>query len=149
MKIFFIVLFLQATIYSFGQNLLGVWQENSPVVTSGYHNVYQFNNDGTFKFKTDEYFGLNRIISINGTYKVLNSFIHLNITSTTEFVGGTVERSITSGEASDSWELVGGKVKTIQLAKPVNINFLIQSKESDYDDAELMIFDKKKYYKIK
>jgi hypothetical protein len=149
MKLLLILVTLQISFCTSAQNLVGVWQEGTPEVSSGYHNVYQFNIDGTFKFKTDEYFGLKRIISINGKYKRIKNALALTILSTTEVVGGSLERSTTSGEASDSWEIVGGEVKTLALPKMVSVNVIVESKKSDSDDAELILLDKRKYYKIK
>lgn len=42
-----------------------------------YHDSYQFFNDGKFVFKPDEYIGLNRIISINGVYKLKGDTLFL------------------------------------------------------------------------
>ena len=149
MKLFFILAVLHISFCVNAQNLIGVWQEKTPEISSGYHNVYQFNTDGTFKFKADEYFGLKRIISLNGKYKFVKNVLSLTIISTTEIFGGNIERSTSSGEASDSWEIVGGEVKTIMLPKVMNVNIIIESKKSDNDDSELVLFDKIKYYKIK
>ena len=149
MKLLLVLITLQISLYTDAQNLIGVWQEATPEVSSGYHNVYQFNVDGTFKFKTDEYFGLKRVISINGKYTFVKGTLNLTVLSTTELIGGNVERSMTSGEASDSWEIVGGEVKTFILPKAINTNIIVEAKKSDNDDAELILLDKRKYYKIR
>jgi len=57
--------------------LLGKWQAENKEITSMYHDSYQFFNDGKFVFKPDEYIGLNRIISINGVYKLKGDTLFL------------------------------------------------------------------------
>jgi len=67
---------------------------------------------------------------------------------TNEIIGGTIERSKESGGASDSWEISGGQTKKIKLPKPVKGTILVEFKKSDKPDAELILLDKRKYYKI-
>src|SRR5262249_8191566 len=116
----------------------------------GYLNTYEFSNDSSFIFSTNENFGLKRIISLGGRYK-FNRESHtltLIVEFTNEIKGGTIERSKESGGASDSWEIVGGEAQKIRLSKPVKEAVLVEFKRSDKPDAVLIILDKRKYYKI-
>jgi hypothetical protein len=132
------------------QSLTGKWQEGTPEVTSGYFNTYQFIDDSTFLFSLNQYFGLKRIVSIGGKYKYnkKGGVLSLTVEFTNEIIGGTIERSEESGEATDRWGITGGKLKKIKLVKPVKAVIKVEFTKSDKEDSELVLLDKKKYYKV-
>jgi len=131
------------------QSLTGVWQEQTPDVSSGYLNTYSFPDDSTILFKPNTYFGLKRIVSLEGKYKFdkTKNLLYVTILYTNEIVGGTIERSKEEGTATDLWAIEGGQEKKIKLPKPVKATISIEFKKSD-KDAQLMLLDKKKYYKV-
>src|SRR5258708_38334178 len=104
-KLFITTVFTIITNYLVAQSFIGRWQENSPGVSAGYLNNYQFLDDSTFLFNTSEYFGLKRIISIGGKYKYDKNkkSLLIMVQFTNEIIGGHIERSKESGSASDSW----------------------------------------------
>jgi len=123
--------------------LIGKWQTESAEVTSMYHDSYQFFKDGKFAFKPDEYNGLNRIISINGTYKVKGDTLFLIPLFTEEIVGGHFIRS-ESTTLSDTWEIIGGQEKKVLINKKDKqsgvLKIGIDNKEFTLDD--------RKFYKV-
>ena len=121
--------------FTFSQNkeisILGLWQQNDSIVSSMYYDTYQFHSNGTFVFKPNEYNGLNRILSINGTYKLKNDKLILTPLKTEELIGGYPVRSeITT--LSDSWEIKGAQkvIRYIKKRKPqiTNLKFIQNEK---------------------
>ncbi|WP_321439183.1 hypothetical protein [uncultured Bacteroides sp.] len=145
-----IICTLALVIYSLyiakAQNLVGVWQENTPEVAATYINSYSFFSDGTFHYNTNGFNGLNRILTIGGKYKTENNNLDFHVEYTIELVGGTLERSMTE-TLSDSWSIIDGKIEKIPLR-----NKLIEKVSfigiSNIDDKEYIIIDKIRYYKV-
>ena len=152
MRVFLIVIFLQIVNYSSAQSIVGLWQEDSPEITDSYLNTYEFKNDGTFKFNTNGYFGLSRVITLGGEYKVANNEIQVTVLYTLEMVGGKIARSEFAGTATHLWVIEGGQLKKNILDKPVKstISFeFSKSKKAEEANSQLLILDKNKFYKIK
>ena len=74
-------------------NLVGIWQKSTSEISSGYLDSYLFFSDGTFRFNTNQYDGLRRVLSIGGKYKIENEKIIFIIEYTIEVIGGVFERS--------------------------------------------------------
>jgi len=130
--------------FSQGKNkLLGKWQAESAEITSMYHDSYQFFNDGTFVFKPDEYNGLNRIISINGIYKLKGDTLFMTPMFTQELIGGHFIRS-ESTTLSDTWEIIGGQEKKILCIKKTKQSGIIKIDS----DNKIFMLDERKFFKI-
>ena len=151
MKRIILAFFLAAILNTVNaQSLVGKWQEETPELSAGYLNVYEFLSDSTFFFKPTQYFGLKRIISIGGRYSY-NKEAHtlgLIVEFSNEIVGGTFEREEESGEASDSWVINGGEIKKIKLAKPVKEVLTLEFGKSDKKNTKLVLLDRRKFYKV-
>ncbi len=128
------------------QSLTGIWQLNTPEVSSGYQDTYQFFSNGTFRFNTNQSDGLRRILSIGGKYKIEKSNIIFNIEYTIEIVGGSIHRDeITPG--SDSWAIEGGQTKKISLTKSTMQRAILEVGKKD-KGVDILLIDKRKYYKV-
>lgn len=123
--------------------LLGKWQAENKEITSMYHDSYQFFNDGKFVFKPDEYIGLNRIIGINGVYKLKGDTLFLTPMFTKEVIGGHLIRS-ESTTLSDTWEIVGGQEKRLVCIKKIKQSGIIKINS----DNKIFTLDERKFFKI-
>jgi hypothetical protein len=123
--------------------LIGKWQAESAEVTSMYFDSYQFSKNGQFVFKPNEYDGLNRIISINGTYRLKGDTLYLTPLFTEEIVGGNLIRS-ESTTLSDTWEIVGGKERKFILTKKSRQAATMKLSE----DNKILLLDDRKFFKI-
>jgi hypothetical protein len=151
MKILSIALFLLIVNYANSQSIIGLWQEGSPEITDSYLNAYEFKADGTFKFNTNGYFGLSRVVSLCGKYKVVGKEIELTVEYTLERIGGNIERSTFAGTATHLWVIEGGQLKKIILNKPVKsvIHFeFAKPKKADGAKTQMVLLDKYEFYKI-
>lgn len=142
-----LIVFLQTSNFTFSQNstknIIGLWQENDSVVTSMYRDTYRFELNGKFVFNPNEYDGLNRIISIKGTYKIKKDKLILLPSHMKELIGGYPIRSeITT--LSDTWEIQCAKIKTIKLKKRVTqiANLKISQ------NASSILIDNRTYFKV-
>ena len=142
-----LLVFLQSSNFTFSQNstknIVGLWQEKDSVVTSMYHDTYRFGLNGKFVFKPNEYDGLNRIVSLIGTYKIKKDKLLLLPSQMKELIGGYPIRSeITT--LSDTWEIQGARIKIIKLKKRVNqiANLKISQ------NGTFILIDNRIYYKV-
>jgi hypothetical protein len=135
--------FANLTFSQIKNRLLGKWQAESKEITSMYHDSYQFFNDGRFVFKPDEYNGLNRIISINGIYKLKGDTLFMTPMFTKEVIKGYLIRS-ESTTLSDTWEIVGGQEKKELCTKRIKQTGIININE----DNKIFTLDERKFFKI-
>jgi hypothetical protein len=128
------------------QDLIGIWQYNTPEIYSGYFDTYQFFNDMSFKFNTNQNNGLRRIISIGGRYSISNNEISFYVEYTIEIIGGLPQRSeILTG--NDSWSIEGGEMKKLLLQTPITQVASFEIGKEENGKATIFI-DKRKYYKV-
>jgi len=128
------------------QSLIGIWQAETPKLSSAYLNTYQFFSDSSFKFNTNQYDDLRRIISIGGKYQIMNKIIIFTVSYTNEVVGGKIERSSLS-TLNDSWAIEGGEIVKIPIKSKVieEADLIIGKKENN---ISVIFIDKRKYYKV-
>lgn len=131
---------------SFSQSLVGTWQANTPSIYSAYLSTYRFFPDGTFRYNTNEFDGLHRIISIGGDYKTLNYQIEFVPRYTIEIEGGSIQRDSLS-TSSDTWSIIGGQIKKIpiQSPEPYLVQFFFPNSDSE---SACVVIDSRKYFLI-
>jgi hypothetical protein len=130
-KNIFLLLFLLLTFKSIlAQNviaqkdIIGLWQQNESMLTSGLDNVYRFYSDGKFSFDVSSYNYLSRLRSLNGEYKVQNNILYLKVLEVKEVVGGEV----TYGDEADynNWNYEGSKEKVTIYKKPKEFSLSLE-----------------------
>ena len=132
--------------WSYSQSIIGIWQAKTASVSSAYFDTYQFFPDGTFRFNTNQYDGLRRILSLGGVYEIKNGEVIFTVNFAIEVFGGNLIRSeISTG--SDSWSIEGGNIKSIPIIPPVRktASFFIEKLVSG---IEVITIDANKYYKV-
>ena len=131
---------------SYSQSIVGLWQANTPSVNAAYLNTYQFFPDSTFRFNTNEFDGLHRIISIGGVYHILNDQIEFIVHYTIEIEGGSLQRDSVS-TASDTWAINDGNIIQIPVQTPVTQKTTFWIGETN-EGIDSMSIDMRKYYRI-
>lgn len=123
--------------------IIARWQLNQATLTSMNLDMYEFHRDSIFLFMPDSYNGLNRIIEIEGRYSLKGDSITLIPMFTKEVFGGYPVRSeITT--LSDTWEILGGKIKRVKCKK-----ITAQKAYIHYNPEEkALLIDNYKYYKV-
>ena len=125
--------------------LIGIWQSGSKELSSGWHENYQFFSDGRFCFNTSQYDGLNRVVSIMGTFKINENTLILKITKSKELRGGVFVRSEILG--GSGWVIEGGKIIILNYNKPKS-SFLVIENCDKVDGFPRVFIDKGVYYKL-
>jgi hypothetical protein len=123
--------------------IIGVWQFGCAEVNTGYFDTYQFFENGTFKFNTNQNDGTRRIISIGGTYTFKKKCLLLNTTFIKEIQGGYLVRSETAG--GSGWEIFGGNLITTYFQSPKADSITVGLCE--YEKGCILL-DSRKYYFI-
>jgi len=124
-------------------SLIGVWQADQSEVTSMYLDTYKFTQSGAFSFKPNEYNGLNRIIEIKGKFFIKVDTLVFEPQFTKEMTGGYFIRSETT-TLSDTWEIIGAKVKIFKCKKTKQVAIL-----KKFQDCDSIFIDGRVFYKIK
>src|SRR5690242_18226066 len=61
------------------KDLIGVWQVNSPVISSAYQATFQFYANGKFVYNVSGYADLNPLSNVSGSYRLTDSAVSLKI----------------------------------------------------------------------
>jgi len=126
-------------------DLIGVWQFGSPEITSSYLETYQFFNDGSFKFNTNQYDGLRRIISIGGNFELQNTHLVLKIKYVVELEKGKITKDEMSTK-NNSWIIEGGETKIKKLIN--SKNEIIEIEKNYTSSSDYLLFDGQIFYRI-
>jgi len=86
---------------------------------------------------------LNRIIEIKGKYFIKVDTLVFEPQFTKELTGGYFIRSETT-TLSDTWEIIGAKIKTFKCKKTKQVAIL-----KKYQDCDSIFIDGRVFYKIK
>jgi hypothetical protein len=127
-------------------DMVGVWQAEAYDESAAWPDAYQFFPDKKFVFNFSQYDGSKRILRINGTYRIENGSLLLQVESTLEAIGGYLTRG-TLTSLSDSWELVDYSVQTIQQNKREPEDVKIEQCEGSYP-KECLLLDGRKYFRM-
>jgi hypothetical protein len=134
-----IIFFMISFSWVYAQQLVGIWQAKSKEITSAYFETYQFFKNATFKYNTNQYDGMRRVISIEGDYYLKKDTLYLTPKVSNEIEGGTFGRSELS-TLNDSWEIINGKLTSKKVKKITSSVLII------FIDKELITIDGIKYY---
>ncbi len=128
--------------------LHGVWQVSSHKIGAAYLENYQFFDDGSFIFNTNQYNELRRIISLSGHYTINEDLLHLKVISFIEDTGSLqITRSRTT-KVNDSWSLAGNYTETKRKVKDPEISIVEMKLCQDINEIACILIDGNTYYKI-
>lgn len=125
------------------EDLIGIWQFGSSEISSGWFDNYQFFNNGSFVFNTNQNDGLKRVISIGGTFSLKSDTLFLYINFSKELLGGIPSRSNIAG--GSGWVIDNGTVKTIKH-KQTRENLMIQKGDNSTNQSYILL-NSIKYFK--
>ncbi|MCR9173564.1 MAG: hypothetical protein NXI10_13770 [bacterium] len=148
-KVFAFVM-LTSTLYASAQEdkfvLTGIWQENLPMIASGWSTNYQFFEDGRVNYNHNQMDCADSVITESGTYKFKNNTIKIKFDSMTLITGGTLQEA--TGSCGSEYEIVGGEMQTQSYKR--KIKFKIQEAEplDDYDYLDRIIIDDVSWFRM-
>lgn len=149
-RILLFISFLLFANLSFGQqlsnsDLLGKWQMESTEMADGYYYTYSFLRENVFIFGNDENEGLNRIISLTGTYYLKTDTLTIYLKAEYDLVGGAPQLS--EKMAGSGWEIKGGKIVAKDL--PEIKQYKLEIKPcADKDNKKCIEINGMSYYKF-
>ena len=127
------------------KDIMGKWQMESTEVADGYYYTYSFLRGNIFVFGNDENEGLNRIISLTGTYYLKKDTLIIYVKQEYDLVGGTPQMS--EKLAGSGWEIKGGKIVTKDL--PVIKQYYLPIKPcAEKDGKKCLEINSMSYYKL-
>jgi len=131
--------------YLENKELFGKWQMESTEMADGYYYTYSFVKGNTFIFGNDENEGLNRIISLTGTYYLRRDTLIIYVKQENDLVGGTPE--MTEKLAGSGWAIKGGKIVLKDL--PVVKEYYLPIKPCpEKDNKRCIEINSMSYYKL-
>lgn len=129
------------------KSIPGLWHA-MPNLGSGYAEVYQFFDDGTFIFNYNQMDCAKRTISFSGTWNEGKGQIILTKTERTDWEGGTLVESM--GSCGTPMELIDATLKTTKISPAEAVTLKIsEMREGDEDDIyqTVMEIDGETYWK--
>jgi len=144
-KINLTIISLLLSIFSYSQNIIGIWQFHTKEIAAGYLESYHFLKGNSFEYHPSQFDALTRIISIGGKYNIHKDTIIFFVEYTIEIAGGEIVRSELYTK-NDSWSIENG-VENKVYYKSINnqeATFKYCSEGSD----EIIYIDERKYFKV-
>lgn len=94
------------------EQLIGVWQLKTPKIGDALHETFQFFKDGQFAYNFSQYDDVNRVLTLNGNYRLVGNQLYTSVTSREELTGGYFTTG-SPGFQSSPFVLEGATVTTI------------------------------------
>jgi hypothetical protein len=162
--IIFVIILFPSYCYSQGNNdsiwrkdLVGIWQEGTPIVPNGYQQIYIFFPDGSYELVTNSWYATSNNFGFKGHYKIKRGTqtLFLLIDSTREGKNCKYKYDDEPGIAAD-WISVCDSIITKKYTSSDNefeipIEWTSPEKEFNYWDKPLqcILMDGKfRYYKV-
>jgi hypothetical protein len=126
------------------QYLIGIWQEGYDVVGSAYLDSYCFFQNNRFEFWPTPYNGLNIVVTIKGSFKLIKDTIIFMPDTLFEKVNGDIVRDRLT-TMSNSWSIDNCDLKNIKVnSKPQSATI----KSSNTENKEIILIDGKQFFKV-
>ncbi len=128
-------------------DLVGTWQFESPTVGSSLLKHFRFYKNGTYELGFNQYNLNNRIVSVEGKYKIENDTLFLTLTKRRERVGGKLQAG-DLGIQENEFYLDGYSIKSFKEPNSSEwLNFdkiIVEARK----EGQVLIIVANKYYKI-
>ena len=128
-------------------DLVGTWQFESPTVGSSLLKHFRFYKNGTYELGFNQYNLNNRIVSVEGKYKIENDTLFLTLTKRRERVGGKLQAG-DLGIQDNEFYLDGYSIKSFKEPNSSEwLNFdkiIVEARK----EGQVLIIVANKYYKI-
>ena len=128
-------------------DLVGTWQFESPKIGSALLKHFKFYKNGSYTLGFNEYNNNNRIISIEGKYKVENDTLYLTASKRYERVGGHLSYG-DLGIQDNEFFLEGCTIKSFKEPNPsewLNFDKIIVD---NHKKIPVLIIIANKYYRV-
>ncbi|XOV68525.1 MAG: hypothetical protein ACFHU9_04975 [Fluviicola sp.] len=127
-------------------DLVGIWQEDLPMIASGWSTNYQFFEDGSVNYNHSQMDCGDSIITESGTYKFKNGKVKIRFKEVIFISGGELQKA--SGSCGSEFEIVGGHLETKPLKRKVKLNIKKAEPLEDYDYLDRIIIDKVSWFRM-
>lgn len=128
------------------KDIEGVWQINTPIVSSGLLEYFQFYRDGKFIYHTSSYDNLNPLLYIIGSFKIQSNLLYIRVDSIGLLTGAKIIGE-DPGADFGIFQQFGGKVKITAQANSSFESHII-NKCSEKNNDKCIEIDNDKYYKL-
>lgn len=125
--------------------LIGAWQDSAEIAAA-YTDLYQFKEDGTFRFTPNEMICDNRNAGYSGEWTVDGQQLQLTVLKEREWVGGTLEPA--TGSCRSEKQLVDATLKTKEVNPPRKMAMPLTSAEPSPTGYPAIKLGDASYYRI-
>jgi len=125
--------------------LIGAWQDSAEVA-AGYTNLYQFKEDGTFRFTPNEMICDQREAGYSGKWELSGQQLKLTVLKEREWVGGKLEPA--TGSCGSKMELVEAVLETKDVNPPRTMSFSLVPEEPSQGGYPAVKFGESSYWRI-
>ncbi len=125
--------------------LIGAWQDSAEVA-AGYTNLYQFKEDGSFRFTPNEMICDQRGAGYSGTWELSGQQLKLSVQKEREWVGGKLEPA--TGSCGSKMELVEATLETRDVNPPRTISFSLMPEDPSQTGYPAVKFGETIFWRI-
>lgn len=126
--------------------LTGIWQEDLPMIASGWSTNYQFFDDGRVNYNYSQMDCGDSLITESGTYTFKNGVVKIKITSLTYIAGGTLQKA--TGSCGSEFELVGGEIQTKAHKRKLKFKIEQVPPLEDYDYLDRILINDVSWFRM-
>lgn len=126
--------------------LTGIWQEDLPMIASGWATNYQFFEDGRVNYNHNQMDCGDSLITESGTYKFKNGVVKIKITELTYIAGGELQKA--TGSCGSEYEIVGGEVQTKRYKRTLKFKIVEAEPLEDYDYLDRILIEEVSWFRM-
>jgi len=126
--------------------LVGIWQEDLPMIASGWATNYQFFEGGQVNYNHSQMDCGDSLITETGTYSFKKGVVKIKITSLTYIAGGTLQKA--TGSCGSEYELVGGEIETVAYKRKMKFEIAEAEPLEDYDYLDRIMIEGASWFRI-
>ncbi|MDB3906471.1 hypothetical protein N9355_03270 [Crocinitomicaceae bacterium] len=126
--------------------LIGIWQEDLPMIASGWSTNYQFFEDGRVNFNHSQMDCGDSLISETGTYTFKKGIVKIKINSLTFISGGELQKA--TGSCGSEYEIVGGEIETKGYKRKMKFKIIEAKPLEDYDYLDRIVINEVSWFRM-
>ncbi len=126
--------------------IIGIWQENMPMIASGWATNYQFFEDGRVNYNHNQMDCGDSLITESGTYKFKKGVVKIKINSLTYISGGELQKA--TGSCGSEYEIVGGEITTKKYRRKIKFKITQADPLPDYDYLDRIVIDGVSWFRM-
>lgn len=104
------------------QDIIGVWQQG-PIMAAGWNERFEFHNDGTLNWYSNQMFGAKRLLSYSGKWSINHNLLIFDINKIKYIKDGTISKE---SQAINGYTIENGIISEFNMTNAIQYKFPIE-----------------------